>query len=62
MQVAGIVSIHPSSLETLDTPSADDSFEGRLAVFVGDLQTGFSSGDVFSLQKELKDKGITYEV
>lgn len=62
MQVAGIGSVHPSSLQSLGSPPAEDSFEGRLAVFVGDLQTGFTSEDVFKLQTDLKEKDVTYEV
>ncbi|GMH36122.1 hypothetical protein BSKO_03990 [Bryopsis sp. KO-2023] len=60
-KVDGVVSIHPTSFKS-GAAIVGDPFEGRLAVFLGGEQTGFSGQDIFDLQAEFKEAGVTFEV
>ena len=58
--ISGVVAVHPTTLQPAASMNA--SFDNRVLVLLGDLQTNIASADVFEFEDELRTLVRDWEV
>lgn len=58
--ISGVVAVHPTTLQPAAPRNA--SFDSRILVLLGDLQTNIASSDVFEFEDELRTLVRDWEV